>query len=618
MIGRDCTTSTGKEVKYAYGDSDYVLVEEFVSGDDDCSTYNSGAEAFAVGSCVATPNTTYESAQIAHDTEGAWYIYRYSDEACGTKELTVSATSDGILGHSCVSDGTSVYKFYTTDEYTAGSWTYSGDGSAESDATSSTTSTASSGAGSEAASASAAATDASTTSGDTSSAGTTSGGTTTNSGTVSSSESTTSSDTTASSGNADASSSSSGAAVSTTDANSSSGLSTGALIGIIIGAVVVVACVAGLIFWWGRRSANKAKSLESPVVLGHNGRGRADDRYVNMMAATAMSGDTNTQTNSSRMERNDQYFSSKPRGVGANQMGLGDASLWNDETLLASRIPREKVLVQQLISRGGYGEVYAGTYKEARVAVKMLLPETRKSAAHITDFLTEVKLMARLDHPCIVHFVGVAWDSPNDLCAVTEFMEGGDLRGLLSEYLEQDQPIGFTHQKVKIALHVAHALTYLHSLAPPVIHRDLKSKSILLNAELDAKLTDFGVSRERVDRTMTAAVGTSLWMAPEIMMGERYDDKADIFSFGVVLSELNSHTLPYVRAKARDGSGKRMPDTAILQLVATGKLRVDFTQGSPESLMRLGSACVSVDPKDRPTAAEVLYALQTVLAKEAL
>ncbi|RLN38258.1 hypothetical protein BBJ28_00019773 [Nothophytophthora sp. Chile5] len=299
------------------------------------------------------------------------------------------------------------------------------------------------------------------------------------------------------------------------------------------------------------------------------------------------------------------FFSTESAGDGA--------PLWRDEVILGARVPREKVVIQRLISRGGYGEVYAGTFNGKPVAVKMLLPGTRKSKQHRISFLAEVKLMATLEHPRIVRFVGVAWDSPNDLCALLEFMAGGDLRALLDKYLKQDHPIGFNYVKVKIALHVAHALAYLHSLDPPVIHRDLKSKNILLSAELDAKLTDFGVSRERVDRTMTAAVGTSLWMSPEVMMGERYDDKADIFSFGVVLSELNTHAMPYSHAKARDGSGKRMPDTAILQLVSAGELRVDFSQGGPEALMRLGNACVAVDPKDRPSTPEVLYCLQTVM-----
>lgn len=73
-------------------------------------------------------------------------------------------------------------------------------------------------------------------------------------------------------------------------------------------------------------------------------------------------------------------------------------------------------------------------------------------------------------------------------------------------------------------------------------------------------------------------------MAPEVMMGERYDDRADIFSFGIVMSELNTHSMPYAHAKSRDGSGHRMPDTAVLQLVAAGRLH------APEVLYHLQTA----------------------------
>eukprot|EP00644_Phytophthora_capsici_P011593 jgi/Phyca11/511235/fgenesh2_kg.PHYCAscaffold_79_\ len=173
--------------------------------------------------------------------------------------------------------------------------------------------------------------------------------------------------------------------------------------------------------------------------------------------------------------------------------------------------------------------------------------------------------------------------------------------------------MGFDRNKVTIALHVAHALTYLHSLDPPILHRDLKSKNILLSPELEAKVTDFGISREREDRTMTAGVGTSLWMAPEVMLGQRYDDKADVFSLGVVLSELDLHVLPYSHAKDSSNSGRKLPDTAILQMVALGKIHVEFSSESLQSMVELGTSCVALDPKDRPSAAEVLYKLQLIL-----
>ncbi|RLN72280.1 hypothetical protein BBJ28_00025788, partial [Nothophytophthora sp. Chile5] len=86
----------------------------------------------------------------------------------------------------------------------------------------------------------------------------------------------------------------------------------------------------------------------------------------------------------------------------------------------------------------------------------------------------------------------------------------------------------------------------------------------------------------------------------------------DVFSFGVVLSELDLQTLPYSHAVENDGSGRRMRDTAILQQMAMGKLRVQFSAGALKSMVDLGNACVSLNPTERPTAAEALYKLQMI------
>ncbi|KAF1317395.1 Tkl protein kinase, partial [Globisporangium splendens] len=283
---------------------------------------------------------------------------------------------------------------------------------------------------------------------------------------------------------------------------------------------------------------------------------------------------------------------------------------WDDPAIIAAKVPLEKIEIVELISRGGYGEVYRGVYNRQSVAIKKLLPATRKDLQQIERFFAEAKLMIAFEHPRIVQFIGVAWDSLSEACVVTEFMDGGDLRALLVRFEEQERrQRGFDCDKVKIALHVIHALTYLHSLSPVVLHRDLKSKNILLSAQWDAKLTDFGVSREQSDATMTAGVGSSLWMAPEVMMGEQYSEKADIFSFGVVLSELDSHLLPYAESKV-GGS-----DTAILQLVSMGKLQVQFSESAMPEVRELGLACVAYNPQDRPTTAEILYKLQLALKK---
>ncbi|KAL3666201.1 hypothetical protein V7S43_008989 [Phytophthora oleae] len=403
--------------------------------------------------------------------------------------------------------------------------------------------------------------------------------TSTDEGSGSSSSGDTSTNSTGSSGSYEAGINSNSGETSIKSADSSA-LSTGAYAGIVVAALAFVVCVAWLIYWWGCRSTTEKQ--ESTAVTDQNG------------------------VDSYEMENSPKHdFISEASGDGA--------ILWRDEAILGARVPREKVIIKRRIARGGYGEVYNGTYNETHVAVKMLLPETRKSKAHRIAFLAEVKLMATLDHPHIVRLVGVAWDSPNDLCALTELMDGGDLRSLLNKYDMENRPTGFTYEKVKIALHIAHALAYIHSLAPPLIHRDLKPRNVLLTSKLDAKLADFGVAREHIDRTMTAEVGTSLWMAPEVLMGQRYDHKADIFSFGVMLAELNTHAMPYSHARFQDGSSDRLPDTAILQLVVTGKLHADFSQGGPDVLMRLGLECVGVDPGVRPSTPEVLYRLHKIM-----
>ncbi|RLN72279.1 hypothetical protein BBJ28_00025787 [Nothophytophthora sp. Chile5] len=373
--------------------------------------------------------------------------------------------------------------------------------------------------------------------------------------------------------------------------------------GIAAGCIVLELVVALFLWWWRSKKASR-DSTERSQRLEENVPPQSNDAYESCLSPLGESKRSTTAPQT--------HSTTNSNTGGSNQRSSRRVELWNDEAITTARIPREKVAFGELISQGGYGEVYIGTYNGLTVAVKRLLPATRKSVRHVNAFLAEVKLMASLDHPCIVQFVGVAWDSLSDVCVATEYMEGGDLRGLLQTYYREQHPVGFNPEKVRIALDVAHALTYLHSLAPVVIHRDLKSRNVLLSAQLDAKLTDFGVSRERADMTMTAGVGTSLWMAPEVLMGERYDDKADVFSFGVVLSELDLQTLPYSHAVENDGSGRRMRDTAILQQMAMGKLRVQFSAGALKSMVDLGNACVSLNPTERPTAAEALYKLQMI------
>jgi serine/threonine-protein kinase TNNI3K len=280
--------------------------------------------------------------------------------------------------------------------------------------------------------------------------------------------------------------------------------------------------------------------------------------------------------------------------------------IYTDPLISSARIPFDKLKVGECIAKGGFGEVYKGTYKGRIVAIKRLLLESRKDMKHIQAFIAEIRLMAFMEHPNIVQFIGVAWDALSDLSAVTEFMYQGDLRTLLLKYERLGYQHGFNREKIKIVCDIAKGLTYLHSLNPVVVHRDLKSRNVLLDKNLIAKLTDFGVSRESVDHTMTAGVGTGLWMAPEVMTGERYNEKADIFSFGVLLSEIDTHSIPYSHAKI-GSDGRTIADTALMQMIVMGKLQVQFSQEAQADIVDVGLSCLSLDPALRPTAPEVSY-----------
>ncbi|GMF25361.1 unnamed protein product [Phytophthora lilii] len=281
----------------------------------------------------------------------------------------------------------------------------------------------------------------------------------------------------------------------------------------------------------------------------------------------------------------------------------------NDPVLVTWRIDYDSVTLVKKIAQGAFGEVWVGQYRNSRVAVKRLIQE-QVSLAASEDFLREVKLMAWLEHPKIVQFVGVAWTKLVDMLAVIEYMDGGDLRTLLDKKSPKRLPWQEGGLKLQYARDTIDAIVYLHSLSPVIIHRDLKSRNVLLDSKKGAKLGDFGVSATKRQHDMTAGVGTTRWLAPEIARGEaKYTEAVDVYSFGIILSELDTHQLPFADAKAR-GTGAPLNDMTILQGVSSGELKVTLSPTCPPNLQSLASSCMSLDPTQRPTAAQVAYELR--------
>lgn len=280
----------------------------------------------------------------------------------------------------------------------------------------------------------------------------------------------------------------------------------------------------------------------------------------------------------------------------------------DDKDLMLKKISYRSLRLDKLIAKGANGEVRRGEYAHQTVAIKRLLLEMRDDIRCIEYFAKEIHIASILEHPNIVRFIGVSWRLLSELCMVSEFLPQGDLAHYLAS--PASQSLTWKTEKISLASDIASALVYLHSLVPVIIHRDLKSLNVLLTDSLEAKLSDFGLSRERTfEETMTSGVGTLLWTAPEILRGDRYSEKADIYSYGVVLSELDTCLPPYklneelVRGKTKSFE--------LLPMIRNGRISPRFSPTVPPALFSLAQLCLDQNPERRPNAMQIVYILQS-------
>ncbi|KDO25044.1 TKL protein kinase [Saprolegnia parasitica CBS 223.65] len=185
---------------------------------------------------------------------------------------------------------------------------------------------------------------------------------------------------------------------------------------------------------------------------------------------------------------------------------------------------------------------------------------------------------------------------------ITEYMDQGDLFAYLKKK-QHGQSVALDVSTVDVALVLAHALADLHKQG--IIHRDVNSLNIFLSTTHYIRLGGFGSARA-VDELMTAGTGTEFWMAPEVLRegydyeGQPYTIAADIYSFGVVLTELDTLKVPYEDVKER---------WSIEEKVRTGQLRPHMSDACPQWLKNLANQCLSFDPTKRPTAKAIIDVL---------
>jgi tRNA A-37 threonylcarbamoyl transferase component Bud32 len=249
------------------------------------------------------------------------------------------------------------------------------------------------------------------------------------------------------------------------------------------------------------------------------------------------------------------------------------------------------------VAAGSFSNLYRGRYCGQEVAVK-ILKDARDDAAQHSEFLQEVSIMRKVRHKNVVQFIGACTRRPN-LCIVFEYMSGGSLY----EHVRRDGALSLI-AALKAGVEVSRGMDYLHQRN--IIHRDLKAANLLLDENGCVKIADFGVARTiEASGHMTAETGTYRWMAPEVIEHRPYGERADVFSFGVVLWELLTGRVPY---------SDMTPLQAAVGVVQKGlRPAVPPAPGCPAGLAEVMCACWDASPPARPSFGELTPRLQVLL-----
>ncbi|KAI0799773.1 p21 activated kinase [Irpex lacteus] len=242
------------------------------------------------------------------------------------------------------------------------------------------------------------------------------------------------------------------------------------------------------------------------------------------------------------------------------------------------------------VGQGASGHVYVAkilaTGKKVAIKEMDLSNQPRKEL-----IVNEILVMKESQHPNIVNFLESYLVRNNELWVVMEYMEGGALTDIIeNNTLEEDQISS-------ICLETCKGLGHLHSQS--IIHRDIKSDNVLLDAQGHVKITDFGFCAKLTDQKSKRAtmVGTPYWMAPEVVKQKEYGAKVDIWSLGIMAIEMIENEPPYLDEE---------PLKALYLIATNGTPTLKKPEALSRELKGFLSVCLCVDVKSRATAAELL------------
>eukprot|EP00003_Mantamonas_plastica_P016877 TRINITY_DN2822_c2_g3_i1.p1 TRINITY_DN2822_c2_g3~~TRINITY_DN2822_c2_g3_i1.p1 ORF type:complete len:355 (+),score=138.19 TRINITY_DN2822_c2_g3_i1:39-1067(+) len=285
----------------------------------------------------------------------------------------------------------------------------------------------------------------------------------------------------------------------------------------------------------------------------------------------------------------------------ASSLLFSSGKTWTAEMLPESMLVDfdNEVVLGDKIGEGGFANVHVGTWKKETVAIKKLKYQSFQSEEAYQDFLKEVRLMGSVVNDNVVGFKGVCVQEPN-VSIVMEFLPNGSLY----DYLHVKNNTLSEKQIVTIARGVARGMHFLHSFDPMIVHRDLKSHNILLDDEMVPKITDFGMARVREQsNTMTGNVGTPQWMSPELLVGEKYDETTDVYSFAMVLWEMITGEVPFAGKNAMQ---------IITKMVIDPTYREPLPEDLNNEIRQLVTECWAPNAENRPSFKEVFLRLDNM------
>ncbi|MFV8750115.1 serine/threonine-protein kinase [Nannocystaceae bacterium ST9] len=257
-------------------------------------------------------------------------------------------------------------------------------------------------------------------------------------------------------------------------------------------------------------------------------------------------------------------------------------------------------LITRQIGEGGMARVYAGEelMSHRPVAVKVLRTELAESEPVRKQFLTEMGILANLDHPNIVRCL-LCTSIEGRPIMVLELLEGWTLREMLTERVALPWI-----EVVRYAVQIGKALHAAHGRTPPIVHRDLKPENVMILPNGQVKVMDFGIAKilEAATGTTSHAIGTLQYMSPEHIDARPIDGRADLFALGLLMWEMLAGRQPFT------GSSPRALLDAICTAPTPG-LPEQARLGLPPHVEALVFRMLEKDPDARPANASEVVAL---------